>query len=333
MPRARKTLVSLDATPYYHCTSRCVRRAFLCGEDRHSGRNFEHRRQWIEDRLLILASIYAIDIAAYAVMSNHYHVVLHVDREQGLAWSDTEVIERWHTLFKGSELSRRFSRGEPLDRAEQQTLADHVAEWRQRLISISWFMRCLNEPIAREANREDNVTGRFWEGRYTSQALLDEKALAACMVYVDLNPIRARMATTPEDSKHTSVKRRINKARRTQRPNRIDQQPEQLLPFAGNPRNDMPTGLPFCLNDYLELVDWSGRILRADKKGAIPSELPAILLRLQMDARHWSYLTRNFEHPFKHLVGAALHVRSVCEDFGQRWVQGISQCERLFSSG
>jgi hypothetical protein len=94
-----------------------VRRAFLCGEDRHSGRNFEHRRQWIEDRLLLLASIYAIDIAAYAVMSNHYHVVLHVNREQGQAWNDAEVIERWHTLFKGCELSRRHSRGEPLDRA------------------------------------------------------------------------------------------------------------------------------------------------------------------------------------------------------------------------
>jgi len=130
MPRARKTLVSLDATPYYHCTSRCVRRAFLCGEDRHSGRSFEHRRQWIEDQMLLLASIYAIDIAAYAVMSNHYHVVLHVDREQGLAWSDTEVIERWHRLFKGNLLSQRFSRGEPLDPAEQQALAVRIAEWR-----------------------------------------------------------------------------------------------------------------------------------------------------------------------------------------------------------
>jgi hypothetical protein len=267
------------------------------------------------------------------VMSNHYHVVLHVNREQNLAWSDAEVIERWHRLFKGSLLSQRFSRGEPLDRAEQHALAEEIAEWRQRLISISWFMRCLNEPIAREANREDNVTGRFWEGRYTSQALLDEKALAACMVYVDLNPIRAQMASTPEASDHTSIQRRIAKARHVQLPNHKDQQMEQLLPFAGNPREDMPPGLPFRLTDYLELVDWSGRILREDKKGAIPEEMPEILQRLQMDARHWCYLTRHFERPFKHLVGAAHHVRSVCEALGQRWAQGISQCERLFSSG
>jgi hypothetical protein len=332
MPRARKTLVSLDATHYYHCTSRCVRRAFLCGEDQNSGRSFEHRRQWIEDRLLFLASIYAIDIAAYAIMSNHYHVVLHVDREQGLTWSDTEVLERWHRLFKGSLLSRRVRRGEHLGQTEQQELDEQVAEWRERLTSISWFMRCLNEPIAREANREDNVTGHFWESRFSSQALLDEKALATCMVYVDLNPIRAQMATTPEASAHTSIQRRIEKARHIQLPNGIEQQPEQLLPFAGNPRNDMPKGLPFRVTDYLELVDWSGRILREDKKGAIPEEIPTMLHRLQMDSRHWCYLTRNFEHPFKHLVGAAHHVRSACETLGQHWVQGISQCERLFSS-
>ena len=332
MPRPRNSLVSLDATPYYHCTSRCVRCAFLCGKDHHSGRNFEHRRQWIEDRLLELASIFAIDIAAYAVMSNHYHVVLHIDQEQGLAWSNAEVIERWHRLFKGSLLSQRFIRGEILEQVEQQALAEAASVWRQRLISISWFMRCLNEPIAREANHEDNVTGRFWEGRYTSQALLDEKALAACMAYVDLNPIRARMATTPEDSVHTSVQRRIVKARHTQWPNQIDQQPALLLPFAGNPRADMPAGLPFRLTDYLELVDWSGRILHDDKKGAIPEKLPAILQRLQLDARHWCYLTRHFERPFKHLVGAAYHVRSACEALGQRWAQGIRQCERLFSS-
>ena len=132
-------------------------------------------------------------------MSNHYHVVLHVNQQQCLIWNDAEVIERWHRLFRGNLLSQRFSRGETLDRAEQQVLAEVVAEWRERLVSISWFMRCLNEPIARAANREDEVCGRFWEGRFKSQALLDEKALAACMAYVDLNPIRAMLAHSARD--------------------------------------------------------------------------------------------------------------------------------------
>ena len=166
MPRPRSTLVSLEANPYYHCTSHCVRRAFLCGEDRHIGHSFEHREQWIENRMLILAGIHSIDIAAYVVMCSHYHVVLHVNREQVLAWSDTEFINRWHRLFKGSLLSQRFCRGESLVRAEQHALAEQVVEWRQRLVSISWFLRCLNEPIDREAYRKDDVTGRFWEGRH-----------------------------------------------------------------------------------------------------------------------------------------------------------------------
>ena len=332
MPRPRNTLLSLDATPYYHCVSRCVRRAFLCGEDSHSGRSFEHRRGWIEQRLLKLADIFAIDIAAYAVMSNHYHVVLHIDTERAQLWSECEVVERWHRLFNGNVLSQRYSRGEVLSQAESETLTAVIATWRQRLASISWFMRCLNEPIARQANREDDVSGRFWEGRFKSQALLDEKALVACMAYVDLNPIRAMLAQSPETSAHTSIKRRIEHARATQRPNHLDQQSNGLLPFAGNPRNAMPKGLPFCLNDYLELVDWSGRIMREDKKGQIPAHLPDILQRLKLDSRHWLYLTQHFEHPFRQLVGAAHHVRSACEALGQRWVQGISQCERLFSS-
>ena len=333
MPRPRNTLVSLDATPYYHCTSRCVRRAFLCGEDSHSGRSFEHRRQWLEDRLLEVAAVFAIDIAAYAIMSNHYHVVLHIDPEQAQAWTDLEVAERWHRLFSGSLLSQRFVRGEALTKAEMKALEKTIATWRERLASISWFMRCINEPIAREANREDNVTGHFWESRYTSQALLDEQAVAACMAYVDLNPIRAMLATTPESSEYTSIRRRIEQAQTTRLPNRLDQQASQLMPFAGNPREPMPNGLPFRLTDYLELVDWSGRIIREDKKGAIPENVPDILNRLNIDAGNWLYLTRNFESPFKNLVGAAHNIRSACEKLGKCWVHGISQCERLFSSG
>ena len=154
---------------------------------------------------------------------------------------------------------------------------------------------------------------RFWEGRFKSQALLDEKTLVACLTYVDLNPIRARMTESPEQSDHTSIKQRIEQALKVQQPYQPEQQTKALFPFAGNPREDMPDGLPFNLSDYLELVDWSGRIMREDKKGYIPEHMPDILQRLDIDARHQVYLTRNFEYPFKGLVGAAHHVRKACE--------------------
>ena len=108
MPKPREHQVSLEATPYYHCVSRCVRRAFLCGIDSVSGESYEHRRGWLEGKLLELPQIFAIQIAAYAIMSNHYHVVLYVDAEAAKSWSDYEVVERWHRLFKGNMLSQKF---------------------------------------------------------------------------------------------------------------------------------------------------------------------------------------------------------------------------------
>ncbi len=331
MPKPRKTLVSLDATPYYHCGSRCVRRAFLCGEDTATGRSFEHRRGWIEKRLLQLAETFSIDICAYAIMSNHYHVVLHINKAQIDGWSDLEVVNRWHHLFKGSYLSHEYALGQPLLKAQHRALKREIKEWRKRLMSISWFMRCLNEHIARAANQEDQCTGRFWEGRYTSQALVDEKALAACMVYVDLNPIRACMAETPEESTYTSIKQRVDLAQSEYQPN--TKQPKALYPFAGNPREGMPEGLPFGLTDYITLVDWTGRQLRDDKRGHISQSLPPILERLGLDQKNWLYLSTQFESRFKSIVGAAHNVRQACERFGKRWVHGLQECEELFSSG
>ncbi|MCZ4339934.1 transposase, partial [Shewanella colwelliana] len=136
----------------------------------------------------------------------------------------------------------------------------------------SWFMRCLNEPIARQANMEDNCTGHFWEGRFKSQALLDEAALLACMAYVELNPVRAKMANTPEHSDYTSIQLRVNAALK-------GEQPKALLPFIGNERAKQPKGIAFSFKDYLELVDETGRVIREDKRGAISKSAENILQR------------------------------------------------------
>jgi REP element-mobilizing transposase RayT len=333
MPKPRYAQVSLSDTPYYHCVSRCVRRAFLCGRDRVTGRCFEHRKQWIVDKLHTMIECFAIDLCAYAVMSNHYHVVLHVDRDRAVGWSLTEVIVRWQRLFNGNRLSQRYLKGNHLSPAERRLLEEQVATWRERLTSISWFMRVLNESIARRANAEEACTGRFWEGRFKSQALLDEAALMACMAYVDLNPVRAGVADTPEQSDHTSIQRRIEQAVHAFLPNHPNQQTKGLMPFAGNPRKDRPEGLPFRLTDYLELVDWSGRMLRDDKRGIIDESLPDILSRLEIEPKHWLYLNRHFESRFKGLVGGAFKLKKACRKLGYVRVPGLRACEQFFASG
>ena len=287
MTRPRREIVSLSDTPYYHCISRCVRRAFLCGEDRYSGRSYEHRRDWLEQKLHQISSVFAIKLAAYAVMSNHYHVVLHVRQDIANSWSDREVIERWHQLFAGTKLSSSFLSGLELSETQMKALTPLIVEWRTRLTSISWFMRLVNEWVARRANLEDECKGRFWEGRFKSQALLDEKSVLACMAYVDLNPIRAGQASTPEDSKFTSVHHRI-KALSSSQLNHA-----RLEDFVGN--NAKAQGIPCALRDYLELVDWTARIIRSDKQGYVDQKVPPILNRINFPSEGWVTITTHFE--------------------------------------
>ena len=326
MPKPRSTLVSLDATPYYHCVSRCVRRAFLCGTDHYTGQSYEHRREWIQSRLFQIAEVFAIKVCAYAVMSNHVHTVLYIDAESAALWTDSEVVTRWHQLFSGSALSHRYLSGDR-EPSLMAFLQPQIDEYRRRLQDISWFNRCLNEQIARKANAEDECTGRFWEGRFKCQALLDEKALLSCMAYVDLNPIRAGMAKTPESSEFTSIKDRIEQISSASNVT----QPSHLQPFVGDERLDMPVGIPFKLNDYLELIDWTGRGIKDNKRGPINNQLPAILIRLQIQPKQWQKLSQEFEINFKSFVGDALAIKENCIRQGYQRSPGIGICRALFS--
>ena len=241
MTRPRKALISLADTPYYHVTSRCVRRAYLCGVDHYSGQSYEHRRQWVVDRVRLLSSLFAIDVCAYAVMSNHYHLVLKLCPEQMDGLTDDDIMDRWCALFKGPLLVQNYRNGDNLKPFERATVSDIVNVWRSKLASISWFMRCLNQPIARQANLEDQCTGKFWESRFKSQALKSEEALLSCMAYVDLNPVRAGIAETPERSEYTSIRERLQPEFKIQQA--IDDQTEcgDLLDFhiADQPAGDV----------------------------------------------------------------------------------------------
>jgi hypothetical protein len=162
MTRARREFISLESTPYYHCVSRCVRRAFLCDEDRYTQKNYVHRRQWIVDRLKQLTDVFAIKLAAFSCMSNHVHTIVRIDLDQALQWSDEEVVDRWCKLFNGEVIVNRWRCGELLCKAEETVVTSVIEEWRNRLFDLSWFVRCLNEHIAGLANQEDGCKGRFW---------------------------------------------------------------------------------------------------------------------------------------------------------------------------
>ncbi len=315
MTTARRKQICLDSTTYYHCIARCVRRAFLCGKDNFSGNNYEHRRQWVVDRLKELTTIFVMDIPAYAVMSNHYHVILRVDLDCLAAFTDREVIDRWTTLFRGPVLIQRMLAGDNLTKAEKDVIDTIVAEWRKRLGDISWFMRCLNEYLARKANEEDRCKGRFWEGRFKSQALLDEQAVLSCMAYVDLNPVRANMAKTPEASDYTAIQERLVAAATALNIS-------HLTPFTGNQNKikAVTAGIHFHFDDYLALVDWTGRALRQDKRGAIPNTLPPILDRLSIDADSWLKNVKGFSGGAK-AIGAQDKIKSYLHELGQKWIR------------
>ena len=324
MATPRKQQISLVDTPYYHCVARCVRRAFLCGEDALSGQSYEHRRVWVEDKLHFLSQVFAIEVCAYAVMSNHYHVVLFVDEAKAKQWHISEVLERWHRLHKGTLLTQQYCRGETLAKPLLDIVKATAEVYRKRLMKISWFMGYINEGIARAANQEDNCTGRFWEGRFKFQALLDEAALAACMAYVDLNPIRANIAKTPESSTHTSVKLRCEQAKKSQ-------QPHTLFPFVGYPRKNIPKGLPFDLSDYLQLIELTGRCIREDKRGFIEESQPSILSRLNISAENWLIITTEFRTQFHGAIGHEDVLSDYCEHQQLKRRQNLSHCNKLFA--
>lgn len=168
--------MSVGDTPYYHCIGQSVLRAYWCGEDPLTGKSFAHRRQWMLARLKLLTETFVIDLCAYALMSNHHHLVVRMAPERVKSWTAREIVERWVGLFSGPDLVQRYLKHESLADPERANLDARIGQWASRLSDLSWFMRCLNAPIARQANSEDGCTGHFREGRFKSQALLDDTA-------------------------------------------------------------------------------------------------------------------------------------------------------------
>ena len=252
MTRPRSELVDRENGGFYHLGARCVRRAMLCGKDPVSNRDFSHRRAWIENLMLELAEVFTVHVNEYAVMSNHYHITVDYRPQERFELSDGEVARRWLKVYPPSD-------PEDLEDRLASLLEDpeRLAVLRDRLGDLSWYMARLNETVARLANKEDDCTGRFWQGRFKSKGLPDERSVWACMAYDALNPVRAGMADRVDAPQHTGLQRRLEEAE--EEPARMDEPLAPLVVRAGRVATAQPPApvLELTLREYRAHVEWT----------------------------------------------------------------------------
>ena len=374
---ARAEVFAPDEVAVVHVMNRVVRRCFLLGDDPISGKNFDHRKVWIEEQLRLQAACFGIDLLGFALMSNHFHLILRSRPDCVAAWDDTDVARRWLTLCPVRKDEQ--GNGEEPDEVELNLIRndpEKLKQIRSRLSDISWWMRILCQRIAMRANQEDEEVGRFFQSRFRAVRLLDEQAIMACAAYVDLNPIRAALAESLETSQHTSVQRRIQamqtsvskgssqpeaakaavaavapsspkssgKKRHEATPDRLCSDKflaplplEERKGALGPVQNREGTRcsdkgfLPMSLDDYLRLLDWTGRQIVRGKRGRIPNSVAPILKRLKLDRDTWCDLVGNFGKRFFHVAGEPTTIDTTQSRVSQHRYYLPSQTRKMFS--
>ena len=343
----------------WHCISRVVRRCYLLGLDPYTKKNYDHRKEWVRQRLAFLTTCFGIEVGGYACMINHLHVILTSSKETVNAWSDEEVACRWLRLYP-KERDENGGPKKPEDHQIEAILGNPglIETYRSRLNSISWFMKCLNEWISRKANREDGCTGKFWEGRFKCTALRNQGAILACMQYVDLNPIRVGIVETPEQSEFTSAQDRIraqeartaldrlrgeqeqkNKVQKEtlkqknmiEKLTRIAESDSWLSPIKYNALNPLKAFLNMELDDYLTLLDWTGKQIVAGKKGSIPSKMPPLLDRMELNIENWIDTVEHFGNRFYHVATSAKGLMAAASNLGLKWMKGKTGAKTAFT--
>ena len=260
MATPRYRLVDPDNPCDYHLVSRVVRRSWLFGWDQLTRRDYSHRKPQLIARIKRLARCFAVEIYAYSVMSNHYHLVARFDPTLCESWSDEEVARRWMEVYPP-----RVSDSADLEAKKEELVEllagdrNRIERCRRTLGSLSGFMQHLNQPIARQANLEDGCEGHFFQHRFYSGALLSEEAVVAAMAYVDLNPVRARIAERIEDCSGTSIHERLQE-------NSAAALTEYLRPVA--------SGLQHWLPDTPRQAATGEPVVGAPSPMTVPSETP-----------------------------------------------------------
>ncbi len=313
---SRVEIFASDEIAIVHVMNRTVRRCFLLGNDPVTGKNYDHRKQWLDDELKRLAGYFGIDLLCQAIMSNHFHLILRSRPDVVAAWDDTEVARRWLMLCPVRKNPQKEA--EEPNEAELNSIRNDPAKLaliRSRLSDISWWMRLLSQNIAQRANKEDQEVGKFWQARYRAVRLLDETAILACAAYVDLNPIRAAMAETLEESDFTSVQKRIeSEVKLDDRAAHsdlhlarlpIDEQRDATGPCChvdGSRASDKGF-LPMTVAAYVDLLDWTAREIQQGKRGSTPQRMQPVFERLGISSEVWCGLVKDFGKLFYAVAG------------------------------
>jgi hypothetical protein len=353
MTTARSELVDVAVTRWYHCISRCVRAASLIGL------GGDDRKQWIERRLKLLAENFAIGVGGFAIMDNHLHVLCRLDPDEALRWSDDEVARRWLAVYPPRSMAIDDPEVVEAWVAEQLKDAARVGRWRQRLGNLGWFMKALKEPLSRLANKQDGCRGAFWDARYRSIAILDEEALLATCAYIDLNPLAAGAASTPESSRYTSLGQRLQHARRRKRLRGLRaatagsvpgsqaagafEQDHWLVPLEdrrgpgyGSSRagRSIREGMleSFSLGSYLLLVDYTSRLHRSGK-ARLRSEVAEIFQRLGTSGEFWTArlgaMLKSRDLRGSYFAADRMRVRTLASERGKRLANLTPQLKPL----
>ncbi len=342
---ARREIVRQGQPGIFHVCSQCVRQAFLLGIDRTTGRDYTHRRQWFLDRLQLLTANFMVDVGFAAILSNHFHLVLRTNPRLVNRMGTWEVARRWLRVYPG----KRVLEGPWIEPSEEQVKAlaqdkEKIAKIRKRLSNVSWFMSALCEFIARKANREDDCKGRFFAGRFACREITSDGGLLICGMYVDLNQIRAGEAATPESSIYCSIAWRIAAGAKTGRKKQREShsadewlapltlEPEHLgeVPCESGRRASDKGLLSMSFKEYLKLLDWVGRQVSTDKKGAIPSGLAPILQRLGIQSAELVETVENLTRRFRRMIGPAEQMSARAAEAGRKWFQGQRHARRVF---
>lgn len=340
MAIARSILVDQVELGLHHCMTRCARGALLGGADPETGGSLDHRKAWLRERLIEVSQSFAIDVWAFSVSGDRYDLVLQTRPDVARTWSTATVAERWLMLCppRGSVLIDSAAAGAP-SASYQRALANLTRDaerlelYRARLADLSWFVRFVNEAVARRANREENVTGRFWQGRFRSQALLDSGAILSSMASVDLRPLREETDRGLWDAGLTSVQERLARLHHQSEASVVRVMAMAIQPVLG-PAGDRGLPEPFAqlsLRDYVELLEWTGSQLNNTVEAeAMPAQLERLVSEFGLNPERWVSTVGRFGDRFRLAVGSEGSLMRRANQLGKRWLHGRDEARQVY---